>query len=375
MAFIGLALKYMPFIELNYEKRTYGLDLFRAFAITLVVFGHGLSISGDLFQYFPSIPMIDGVDLFFVLSGFLIGSILIRTIEENEQLNIKIIFGFLKRRWYRTLPNYYLFLLINFVLVNYHIIDGQIKNLNWKFLFFLQNFSTGFVDFFWESWSLSIEEWFYIFLPFIILLLSRFLPKKKAILWTIITMIIAPLTYRIAISNMVVDDFWFDVNFRKLVLTRLDTLIYGVFAAYLKYYYGSFFHGHRNKMFLLGVMIIYVNIYIPKESNDFFTKTFSFSLTSLGASLLLAKADGLKDFKIEFLGKMITKISVISYAMYLVNLALVSQVIGKNFPPRNYLEHLLLYVAYWLVTIALSLAIYKYFEKPIMDLRDKRALP
>lgn len=375
MAFIGLALKYMPFIELNYEKRTYGLDLFRAFAITLVVFGHGLSISGDLFQYFPSIPMIDGVDLFFVLSGFLIGSILIRTIEENEQLSIKIIFGFLKRRWYRTLPNYYLFLIINFVLVNYHIIDGQIKNFNWKFLFFLQNFSTGFVDFFWESWSLSIEEWFYIFLPFIILLLSRFLPKKKAILWTIITMIIAPLTYRIAISNMVVDDFWFDVNFRKLVLTRLDTLIYGVFAAYLKYYYGSFFHGHRNKMFLLGVLIIYVNIYIPKESNDFFTKTFSFSLTSLGASLLLAKADGLKDFKIEFLGKMITKISVISYAMYLVNLALVSQVIGKNFPPRNYLEHLLLYVAYWLVTIALSLAIYKYFEKPIMDLRDKRALP
>lgn len=374
MAFIGLALKYMPFIDLNYEKRTYGLDLFRAVAITLVVFGHGLSISGDLFQYFPSIPMIDGVDLFFVLSGFLIGSILIRTIEENEQLNIKIIFGFLKRRWYRTLPNYYLFLLINFVLVNYHIIDGQIKNFNWKFLFFLQNFSTGFVDFFWESWSLSIEEWFYIFLPFIILLLSRFLPKQKAILWTIITMILAPLAYRIAVSNMVVDDFWFDVNFRKLVLTRLDTLIYGVLAAYIKFYHGSFFNAHRNKMFVLGVLIIYINIYIPKESNDFFSKTFSFSLTSLGAALLLAKADGIKDYKIGFIGRLVTQISVISYAMYLVNLALVSQVIAKNFPPENKLEHLLLYIAYWLVTICLSWAIYNYYEKPIMDLRDKREL-
>ncbi len=87
MAFNGLALNIMRFIDLNYEKRTYGLDLFRAVAITLVVFGHGLSISGDLFQSFPTIPMIDGVDLFFVLSGFLIGSILIKTIEENKQLN------------------------------------------------------------------------------------------------------------------------------------------------------------------------------------------------------------------------------------------------------------------------------------------------
>ena len=77
-------------------------------------------------------------------------------------------------------------------------------------------------------------------------------------------MILAPLAYRIAISNMVVDDFWFDVNFRKLVLTRLDTLIYGVLAAYIKFYHGSFFHTHRNKMFVLGVLIIYINIYITK---------------------------------------------------------------------------------------------------------------
>lgn len=364
----------MRFIDLNYEKRTYGLDLFRAVAITLVVFGHGLSISGDLFQSFPTIPMIDGVDLFFVLSGFLIGSILIKTIEENKQLNIKIIYGFLKRRWYRTLPNYYLFLLINFVLVNYQIIDGQIKNFNWKFLFFLQNFSTGFVEFFWESWSLSIEEWFYIFLPFIILILSRFLPKKHAIFCTIIILIVTPLVYRIAISDMIVDDFWFDVNFRKLVLTRLDTLIYGVLAAYIKFYHGTFFHTHRNKMFVLGVLIIYINIYIPKVSNDFFTKTFSFSLTSLGATLLLAKADAIKDYKIDFIGKIVTQISVISYAMYLVNLALVSQVIAKNFSPQNKLEHLLLYIAYWLVTICISLAVYNFYEKPIMDLRDKGKL-
>ncbi len=127
-------------------------------------------------------------------------------------------------------------------------------------------------------------------------------------------------------------------------------------------------------MFVLGVLIIYINIYIPKVSNDFFTKTFSFSLTSLGASLLLAKADAIKDYKIDFIGKIVTQISVISYDMYLVNLALVSQVIAKNFSPQNKLEHLLLYIAYWLVTICISLAVYNFYEKPIMDLRDKGKL-
>ena len=140
----------------------YGLDAFRAIAILIVVRGHGGLVSGDLFSGFPSIPLIDGVELFFVLSGFLIGSILIKTLESEKKLNLSSLVNFWKRRWFRTLPNYYLILFINFLLVKYEYINGDIQRFTYKFLFFLQNFSEGFVDFFWESWSLSIEEWFYI---------------------------------------------------------------------------------------------------------------------------------------------------------------------------------------------------------------------
>ena len=93
----------------------------RAIAILLVVIGHGSSIAGDLFHAIPSIPFIDGVDLFFVLSGFLIGGILIAKIEESDRINLKLILTFLKRRWYRTLPNYYLFLSVNILLVYFRL--------------------------------------------------------------------------------------------------------------------------------------------------------------------------------------------------------------------------------------------------------------
>jgi peptidoglycan/LPS O-acetylase OafA/YrhL len=343
----------------------------RAIAILLVVIGHGSSIAGNLFSAIPSIPFIDGVDLFFVLSGFLIGGILIAKIEESEKINLKLILTFLKRRWYRTLPNYYLFLMLNILLVYFNIIQGDISQFTWKFFVFMQNFSEGFVDFFWESWSLSVEEWFYIFLPFLILLFCVFLSKRRAILLTIITLSLAPLVYRMFISNMIVDDFWLDVNFRKVVITRIDTLIYGVIAAYLKFYHGAFFVKYRNHMFILGFLIIYMNMFIPDESNDFYAKTFHYTFNSIGAALLLSKMDSLKSYKQPFIGKVVTKISLISYSMYLVNLALVSQVIVKNFPPENLLQNAFWYLAYWFFTITISILIYTYFEKPIMNLREK----
>ena len=170
---------------------------------------------------------------------------------------------------------------------------------------------------------------------------------------------------------MHVDGFWLDVHFRKVVLTRLDAIMYGVLAAYLKFYHPSFFQKKRNWMFVLGLIIIYINIFIPIEPNDFYAKTFSYSITSLGAALLLAKADSIEKFKNKAIGKSVTFISAISYAMYLVNLALVAQVIAKNFPPQTKLESAGMYVVYWLATIILSAIIYKFYEKPIMNLRDR----
>jgi len=264
-----------------------------------------------------------------------------------------------------------LILIVNILLVRYEYINGNLDNYSYKFWFFLQNFSEGFVGFFWESWSLSIEEWFYIALPLFILGFRLFLSKKNTLLASIAILIIIPLVYRVHISHIDVDAFWLDVNFRKVVMTRLDAIIFGVLAAYIKFYHSSFWHKARNGMFILGLIFIYTNLFIHKEPNGFYTKTFSYSITSIGAAFLLAKADSIKKFKYKAIGKSITFISIISYSIYLVNLALVAQVIEKNFSHQSKLESAYMYLIYWVATVLISFLIYRFYEKPIMDLRDK----
>lgn len=353
------------------SKRIYGLDVFRALAILLVVNSHGIyMLKGTFFGFFPWIRIIDGVELFFVLSGFLIGSILIKTLQKNNYRFIsRDLIHFWKRRWFRTLPNYYLILLINFILVRFAIINGDISQYNYKFLFFLQNFSEPFHSFFWESWSLSIEEWFYIFFPVGLFLIVRYYPSKKGILITIILMMIIPLLYRIFHASESVNAFWWDVKFRKVVLMRLDTIIYGVLAAYIQIFHFKTWDRYKIPAFLTGLVIILTLPYIPRLPNDFFSKTFYFNVSTIGAVLLIPYAESVKDFK-TFFGKAITHISMISYSMYLINLALVSQVIGKNFPILNHFDGTMKYILYWFIVIAASTILYQYFEKPMMNLRD-----
>ena len=170
----------MSELRIGEKSRVFGLDVYRAVAILLVVMSHASYFTGSMFSWLPSIPLPDGVELFFVLSGFLIGTILIKTLEESERFGYRELFHFWKRRWFRTLPNYYLILLVYYILVSNSIIGGDdaIEQFNWKFLVFAQNLYESFYGFYLESWSLSIEEWFYIILPIIIIGFRLFLSKR-----------------------------------------------------------------------------------------------------------------------------------------------------------------------------------------------------
>ena len=88
----------------NPYRRNYGLDLIRSLAICLVLFAHFTTKA-------PACGVL-GVELFFVLSGFLIGGILYQTLRNQDPIHFRDIWLFWKRRWMRTLPNYYLFLAV-----------------------------------------------------------------------------------------------------------------------------------------------------------------------------------------------------------------------------------------------------------------------
>lgn len=361
----------MILAENHITNRIFGLDILRAIAILLVVFGHGGFLLNDTrLNGFPYIKMIDGVDLFFVLSGFLIGRILLIEINSENKFGMKALTHFWKRRWFRTLPNYYLILFVNFFIVYYSIIKEDIHQFNWKFLFFLQNFSTPFSGFFWESWSLTIEEWFYISSPILLILFLKFLSPKKSFLAVTVSMILFPFIYRIWILDFYIDDFLYDITFRKLVLTRLDSIAFGLFASWVFYYFQNYWERFKVISFIIGICLIVLIVNDETQNNTFYKQVVFYTITPISAMLLLPFAQSIKTGKGK-LAQAITHISKISYSMYLLNLAIVAEVIRDNFAPKNEIDSIVKYLLYWIIVIVGSTILYKYFEKPIMNLRDK----
>jgi peptidoglycan/LPS O-acetylase OafA/YrhL len=369
--------KIANFFRLNpdYENRVFGLDLMRALAIIFVVMGHG-SMLEKANTNFPWIPLIDGVELFFVLSGFLIGGILLKIFQSKDSFGLKTIGNFWVRRWFRTLPNYYLILIINIIVVYFGILKQDYSAINWKFFLFLQNFSGSFTGFFWESWSLSIEEWFYLFFPIILgiiyFALKWFKVKKKYIfLIAIFILLLIPFLLRFFIaSKLQVDTFWLGVNIFKVVIYRLDSIALGLFAAFIKFWYPKIWYKSRNYSFIAGVIISYAVIFITWMPNDFSTKVYQIFIQSIGCFLLLPKFDSIRNAP-KVLVKIFTHISLISYSMYLINLALVAGILTTYFHPIGPFSAWSLYLAYWIIVIVFSTLLYKYYEKPMMDLRDK----
>ncbi len=141
--------------------RDAGLDLLRAGAILLVYLSHitDYFTAGRprLQTSFDQLGMV-GVELFFSLSGFLIGGLLIRLARDG--LTLRGIGRFLTRRWFRTLPLYYA------VLVAACFAYGRWA---WRPFLFLQTFGPFDERILTVSWSLVMEEYFYLFFPFLML--------------------------------------------------------------------------------------------------------------------------------------------------------------------------------------------------------------
>lgn len=159
----------------NKSTRIYGLDLTRAIAILLVLISHTSYIFKE-----SSNPILDlfgfqGVEIFFVLSGFLIGNILLKIIN-SASFSFSDITYFWVRRWFRTLPLYFLILLVNIGIA--YFVGYEITDNLWVYFVFLQNFSSEHILFFPESWSLSVEEYAYIFAPITLFIGSVFFKNK-----------------------------------------------------------------------------------------------------------------------------------------------------------------------------------------------------
>ncbi|WP_298760117.1 acyltransferase [uncultured Psychroserpens sp.] len=373
-------------MKIDYEKRIFGLDIMRAIAILLVVCSHSAWIfpqTKNVFTDLMSVAGLVGVEVFFVLSGFLIGR-LIYKLFTSPSFGFRDVTYFWIRRWFRTLPNYYLILLFNVLLAIY--LGTVLPENLWQYVFFIQNFAWEMPLFFGESWSLPIEEFAYILGPlllYLVLFLNLKISKSK--LFLIITSCIVLIFFLTKIgyyfnhlqTNMI---FW-NVNLKAVTIYRIDAIYYGVLAAYVAITKEDFWLRYKYLFFVIGALVFLgLNFIVPAkqlfiESYPFFWNVLYLPINSLAIVFTLPVLSQIKSAP-KFILVPVTVISLISYSMYLIHYSVVMQLLKHFFPTEGLSTNMLFIylIAYFVITTVGSYLLYVVFEKPMTNLRNHKKI-
>jgi len=346
----------------NPSKNNFGLHIVRGTAILLVLICHcGIPNKEIKFQFGYY-----GVELFFALSGFLIGQIIIRDILENP--SYKNLFTFYKRRWLRTLPLYYLVLILMIIIAYQHSVDFDFPFGNF---FFVQNFSRTMETFFPVSWSLSIEEWSYLLIPFLLLSLPIRKHSGRSIMIFLVAFALVILLARIIINVKFRPDY--DFSIRKSIPLQLDAIIYGFAIANIKLNFPKWFRFFSHGAFFMITLLIFVvlnffdsHILVYNFIDEKTTPArilLALLLPFLSTSLLVMKLG-----KWTLIRSFFTSLSKYSYCLYLIHLTIFEWIIISAFASWHWLLEVA--VAFTIVLL-IAAASYRFFEKPILDWRDR----
>lgn len=341
------------------------LDVCRACAILLVLLSHGRIF---LTPAFPEAQLLKfggflGVELFFVLSGFLIGRILFEKMN-NANSATSWVMGFWGRRWMRTYPSYVLFVILNILIIT-TIRPDIFPNL-FSFLTFTQSLLTPHPSFFGEAWSLAVEEVFYFVTPVLLSLLYIITKNKKfSIAVTILLLISIPLALRIHASIFTSMTF---NEIRSTALYRVDSIMIGVISVILFNKYGT------NTLTKIGVLLIPLCVYIASMPDSFMDKSmtlkiFLFPMANLGFACLICSwyYVNINSSIMRYL----SKVARWSYAAYLTNLPVLCSIGYFLKRPESLTECLFQWTLFISITLFSAWFVYSIFERKVLSLRDK----
>lgn len=243
-------------------QRNFGLDLLRSVAIGVVLMNHGylgFFVSTGLSKWEGwraalSACAVFSIEWLFVLSGYLIGSMMIRSFETRGGWWASAR-DFWLRRWFRTIPNYYLFLLINALIAWWGIEEGRFA---WSFAVFSQNLAWAQTKpyFFAEAWSLALDEWFYFLMPLLlggVALLRRL--ERRQLFWAVALLLITVPTVLRSVVTPSAHFFAWDDDIRRVTLMHLDATGWGVAAAILNRWHPGWWARRQGLKALLGLAL------------------------------------------------------------------------------------------------------------------------
>lgn len=360
------------------QPKLYGLDHLRALAILMVWFFH---YQGGTFAHAEWTTSFNfgwtGVDLFFVLSGFLISSQLFAHIRKGKDLSLK---EFYIKRVFRIFPIYFLVVAIYF-LVPYFREKEALPPL-WKFLTFAQNFGLNRSDFgtFSHAWSLCVEEHFYLFLPFTLILL-QVTGKFKNAWWILLTFFVIGFMVRLYcwhylyLPNADVKDgvdYW-TMHIYYPTYNRLDGLLVGVSIAAVYQFLPKAWERiskYGTLLILVSLVLLTIAFFYFSELNTFNSSIYGFPLIAIGYGFMVAGALSPSSFLFKWNSKTTTLIATLSYGIYLTHKGIIHMVqhifpkwgIEKNGGMMVILSFLFCLLGAWLLHLAI--------EKPFMKWRD-----
>jgi len=337
--------------------RIKGLDFLRGIAILLVLFRHN-NLGDNYLYHFGWL----GVDLFFVLSGFLVSGLLFKEYKKRGTVNLK---RFLIRRGFKIYPPFYFFVLFT---LSFHWYETHSMYPIGKILSELLYVQSYFPRIWIHTWSLAVEEHFYLALSVFIFLVVKYksIDKKSFIIIFLSSLIVLSFVMRYYVSYPHRNDAIFGFVETHL---RADGILIGVLISYLYHFtnFNRFFVKYKLLFLILAVAFI-----IPgfiHTGGSFFMNTWGLSLVNIGFGIFTIWSVNTTLFEKKWnyaISSIFAFIGVHSYSIYLWHLNALH--FSENFlDPKSIITSFVFFASSIIIGSFFSIVV----EKPFLRIRDR----
>jgi len=360
------------------KQRTENLDLLRGFALLLVFTNH-ISVHSGRFPWLN--PWMDfvsrggwvGVDLFFVLSGFLISKLLFDEYNRCGHVDVP---RFLIRRGFKIYPSYYVMLGLTAAVLLYCQIPVFGVPL-FSFFSFTQNYWIAENPFnlyrVWgHTWSLAVEEQFYFILPLLLVILIKTIKPAGRSFRVLpgIFLVIAVVCCCLRVLKSATVPYTHEGYLFPLHL-RADALFFGVWMAYMWSYRPAFFLALKTRlgpgMLMLTGLTCFLPAFLFSREDTRFIYTIGFSLFYIGSGFLLGGALT-ATYRKNFFSETLRIIGIYSYTIYLWHMPMNALAIYMN---KIYPSGCLYLMCYFAAPVILGILLSRAIERPLLYFREK----
>lgn len=350
--------------------RRFGLDAMRAVAVLCVIVAHFTPLmvfewrtERDVFRWFVYLGAI-GVDIFFALSGYLIGGILWRNLHRLHQP--AVVRRFWMRRWLRTLPAAYVSAVVVWLIAAPQNIRDYLSSI-----VFLGTINPYYVTTelgFW--WSLGAEEAFYFFFPLVISLLMAVMHKERAWVGGLLIFGVTSMLIRVVLQIILPEEVVGNIEFA--IYARLDSMIWGVLLAWIRQVRPQWFDRLAQYGFAPGMIVFWLGYMLLLEQWRWYGVAIfaGHMLTTTGAALIIPAMEHVRTLGWRGLDRVISWVALVSYSAYLYHIMMANRLERSFGPATDYTMMAGLAVAYLIMTFVISWVSYRFVEEPVLRWRD-----